>query len=929
MGNRKERRRAAHSNAGRRVKLDLFAEPSGELGGSTLHGDAGGDTDSHQHDGLPNSPSSSGQQSQNPLLLLGQYSDDEVDEGSSKGPNDTEVHSHEEANDVLGEGSKDLDISVSVDSVAQNNGLQDTMQNSTSMDVKYSEENGSDVALGNMQNGMVSQDLMNASEHFHDQDGSGVSSGWKMVMHEESQLYYYWNVETGETSWEVPQVLIQADHLTNDPLPPASVNNKTNSATVGVDDSNMLSAPMLSTSAAFTIDGTVKSSATSHKDLHDHGSQLNGCSGECTNENQYSNVHGDDLVKNDGPVSLSYGGDHSIVSKCSVEEQQVEIDFPSRLVQQSESLLEKLKSLKKSKGTLQGQDFLSTYMLEIEIRLSDFKSLASHGSSLLPFWVHSDRKIKVLESLINDELLQTDILEDGEIEDKHVPVIGELSEQHNGVGKESEVDHNENKESFLTSEVSNGYQADASAVALKDMSNKFSCDAQHIPLSISTDSHMETSLEVNTQIEATINPEESTHEHVYNAGEDVDMDVDMEVEDMNSSENTAAMDASDANDSVQIDQSFQSNSLFEYHSMLPEDAFVVPPPPDDEWIPPPPPDNEPMPQPPPPGDDQMPPLPPGDPLATCYHVIPSYTETGQPISYAQYNPSYLGASSEYYGQTAAEVPTSNIYGQITMPPAQLYYSAVPNIYSENSQVMINPTDPAAAYYKAQDGADLKPIPDVNVSDSGGVGGDDRISSDIPSISTSSHNPATVSVDGSVSVPPATSEAGADKTTSSLAAKAQTKVVRSRKRAVAVGSSLKSNKKVSSLVDKWKAAKEELLEEEEEPESVLEALERKRQREIEEWRAKQIASGEAKDNANFQPLGGDWREKVRRKRAKAAKEAAGKVEVAIEHSNQKKPDIIELSKGLQSNWQAYWDEASKQVYYGNVVTSETTWTRPTR
>jgi len=29
------------------------------------------------------------------------------------------------------------------------------------------------------------------------------------------------------------------------------------------------------------------------------------------------------------------------------------------------------------------------------------------------------------------------------------------------------------------------------------------------------------------------------------------------------------------------------------------------------------------------------------------------------------------------------------------------------------------------------------------------------------------------------------------------------------------------------------------------------------------------------------------------------------------------------------FQAYWDEASKQVYYGNVVTSETTWTRPTR
>lgn len=36
-----------------------------------------------------------------------------------------------------------------------------------------------------------------------------VSSGWKMVLHEESNLYYYWNVTTGETSWEVPDGLAQ------------------------------------------------------------------------------------------------------------------------------------------------------------------------------------------------------------------------------------------------------------------------------------------------------------------------------------------------------------------------------------------------------------------------------------------------------------------------------------------------------------------------------------------------------------------------------------------------------------------------------------------------------------------------------------------------------------------------------------------------
>lgn len=117
--------------------------------------------------------------------------------------------------------------------------------------------------------------------------------------------------------------------------------------------------------------------------------------------------------------------------------------------------------------------------------------------------------------------------------------------------------------------------------------------------------------------------------------------------------------------------------------------------------------------------------------------------------------------------------------------------------------------------------------------------------------------------------------------------------RAKKRTVAATTStLRSNKKVSSLVDKvrclslepprtdipfsyiflnlklkcislstcaqWKAAKEELNDsEEEEEEDDYGVLDRKRRREIEEWKSRQIASGEAKDNANFQPLGGDW------------------------------------------------------------------------
>lgn len=58
MGKRKERRLAALNNAGRRVKLDLFVEPSGELGGSIVHEEVGGDPKDTAV--LPNSPSSSG-----------------------------------------------------------------------------------------------------------------------------------------------------------------------------------------------------------------------------------------------------------------------------------------------------------------------------------------------------------------------------------------------------------------------------------------------------------------------------------------------------------------------------------------------------------------------------------------------------------------------------------------------------------------------------------------------------------------------------------------------------------------------------------------------------------------------------------------------------------------------------------------------------
>ncbi|XP_024539755.1 formin-binding protein 4 isoform X1 [Selaginella moellendorffii] len=131
-------------------------------------------------------------------------------------------------------------------------------------------------------------------------------------------------------------------------------------------------------------------------------------------------------------------------------------------------------------------------------------------------------------------------------------------------------------------------------------------------------------------------------------------------------------------------------------------------------------------------------------------------------------------------------------------------------------------------------------------------------------------------------------------------------------------------KMSSLVNKWMAAKQELHEsDDEDGEKELydhEAIERKRQREIDDWRREQIASGQALDNVNFQPLGPiDWRDRVKR----ARKEGQSKVS----STSKKHPNLDVLSKGLAPGWKAFYDEKSGDVYYGNLETSETTWDRP--
>eukprot|EP00850_Spirogloea_muscicola_P021361 SM000246S08204 [mRNA] locus=s246:179826:184215:+ [translate_table: standard] len=205
-----------------------------------------------------------------------------------------------------------------------------------------------------------------------------------------------------------------------------------------------------------------------------------------------------------------------------------------------------------------------------------------------------------------------------------------------------------------------------------------------------------------------------------------------------------------------------------------------------------------------------------------------------------------------------------------------------------------------------------------------------------------------SVDSNSGMAPRETEASAPPAAAAVAASSVKQVPAKAKRKVLAsavgGPSLQSNKRVSSLLNKWKAAKEELQESDQEEQDTVEAREIKRLKELEEWRRQQLASGGALENANFQPVAGDWRERVQKaKRAaakasikdastkdspSAAKDTAATTpppSVAVESS--RKETLQELSKGLPSGWQAFFDQASGDVYYGNLTTKATSWERP--
>ncbi|KAM0063710.1 putative WW domain-containing protein [Helianthus debilis subsp. tardiflorus] len=812
MGKRKERRLNAKSAANRRVKLDLLPEPSGDFGDSSNQEDVGVGGNGKNHAGSPNSPSSSDRKPENPLLLLGQYSDEEGEEESSKEVNHG---ARENTPTVLDEQVKvdnhdstgaDVDEKLLTEKVDQE-------KEPSPVDVLPNlEKTVEDDKPESLHKDTDTLDRASVSLTSEMQTTGDVDSGWKMVLHEESNSYYYWNVATGETSWETPDVLTRGNELAYDPK----------------------SVPEIEETHATYVDAQANNECTNGvtseaKENDNSGIELNVHNGN------YTDIMANDIDEGvatqacDGLSNVEAHRNDSVFQDMGCHGGESSDAF--RLLQLCESLSERFKSLEGPEGF---GDQISKLKFELDIRLADIKSLVPYGSSLLPFWLHSENQLKNLESSINNEVLKhLQRTSSGEINDPKTRFLENIGEYHEN------------------------------------------------------------------PVPTVIDPKAGHH-----SVEDEDMDVEMEVED------TAihSKDEADPQNGSHMDQSVSPI----LHEHLDSHGSEQPLPPNDEWIPPPPPDEEPFPPPPP---DEPPEAPPQ----------PSDMQTTQPYSYGeQYSFTYPGSGFDYYGQTNTAISSNGYYvdangSHIPAPLPNVYYAPV-----------LNPE--TTAYYTLQDGM-ISTVPAVSGVETslqssayGNIISDPiKSSTVVPSVSASSHVPESSSVTRDVSVVSASSVASTE-----TVPKVQPKVTRIKKRTVAAVPTLRSNKKVSGLVDKWKAVKEELHEDEEdEPENALEILEKKRQREIEQWHAQQIASGEAKDNANFQPLGGDWRERVRRKRAKKSTQAEENLATNATDETKQQPDLAEISKQLPTGWQAYWDESSKQVYYGNSKTSETTWTKPTK
>ncbi|KAL4185805.1 hypothetical protein AMTRI_Chr10g232550 [Amborella trichopoda] len=1010
MGKRKERRIAALA-AGRRVKLDLFAEPSGEMVGSSLNDEAGVVHEQSHLAGDPNSPSSSGHRLENPLLLLGQYSDEDVDEKESEKTTEANKDIGESGKDevvenLADEKDGDLDPQRGENGVVLDDDKDNINAASDALIDRYNSDENDVSESGKIDTFERSSGTVAQSIAFIDSGASGAhnleETEWRSVLDDESGRYYYWNVNTGETAWELPDFLVQRNDLNvstfSDNIGTASVNsNQEHSVEPGINVTEHLGpVAKLQTNGVNIEDGSHnkemvgnevhKLEGKEHESLqvpaqdavvmkHSSVNEMVGLQPKSEGNSEFK-----EPLDGVGRVHMEINYETKDEHETSTEDNELSIIDPAELVRFCEKLLQRLKALDGCDSDHQGPSRRLKHVLEVKLRLSDCMALAPCGLTLLPFWLHTETQLQQIEAQLSED--------EASFSKAECPTLQISANEHDDVSLqkqevETETDGRRNGTPVNTVDKSSPPDATEDSVHLETLHysphhNDAFESKDNLPSGSISGLAYESGLEGNLGIlnvkttESTIVssslpliekggleevPESLVPRTEANVGrimtlevgsvEDVDMDVDMEVDDgITTNPLTVESESLKEYCASSMDPDHPSSPALEPSNF----TYSAPLPTDEEWIPPPPPDNELIPPPPP--DEPAPPLP-TSPAHETVAPSPPY-----PVQYT----SYTAPTFEYY-PAITETATANYYvhpDSSQILEAQVpYYESVANAYPAPALVLSNPVEPVSyygiangivqtapiissfetsAYYSepsqlsqvgyVENSCATSVIPEVASSSS--------VNSDVAGHSSGERETKSVKVASSLESIQATVAISPSDTTvvaSAAVAKNPSKVVRGKKRTIAVAPTLRANKKVSTLVDKWKAAKEELQEEgeEDELENAYELFEKKRQKEIEKWRMKQIASGEAKDNANFQPLGGDWRARVKRKRMAAASDAGQTQAMEPEATlteKQLQPDLEELTKSLPSDWQAYWDESSGQVYYWNMATSETTWTRPT-
>ncbi|CAK9200329.1 unnamed protein product [Sphagnum troendelagicum] len=967
MGKRRDRRHAAAlgGGGGRRVKLDLWndddiAQITGKGVGHTTSAnvDAGDDikaVGSVQHSSPAALPV---HVQENPLSLLGQYSDDDGDEDSTPPPavngtkvlslNNVNVSEHVdeqvasfladlETTNMLGdENTTDesvLDVprekstaSLTLTEVLKEDGKISTQNGDISENTESLQSGPGMLELGKQGPQLASRSIGTVADH-----GCDVVCDWQAILLEETGEYYYWNKLTGETTWEKPVALQQHEarmkarevesskELDKEQLLENEHVGKVCSSVSSIE-------PEIESKVDCEHDGPVKALlgvleqpvaspiSDSHIDIQNdsHKDLESGIASAFGNGES-----GADQAQNDNNLTTSPEPNSCEADEDVMNESCDRAEVSVALLQSPAATLDQ---------NLAGSS--EQPAIEAEVRLSDCKAMAEEcNNSTDFFWVHTGSQLRRIESELSRE--------------EAVVSADAKAQKPQEVAMDRSISDSlqEGAKGTLPVKKTLGFRALRPPVTA--VRSPFSVDTKEDRLSekgegttdnLNEQLGLEASPPVNPTPKIELTNGEVVPEKVPGASElDTDMDVDMEVD----------MDMDDgipfqAPAVVPVLQVQPTSSLIHpqntynpYSYPLPSavsymppvippilpapvthppvaalplfpvatplystsDLWQPPPPPDDAWEPPPPPESEAAP---PPLPEEPPPLPPS-PEASHFRLA---SAPPSPPS----SPPVLG--SEY------RVPAPSLYSQFgdesTTQIVQGDKSVAGTYYSDSARLLVKYNE----------------LENVN----------------------------------HLTAPPASDAAPAlalaSTTIADNAAKKAGKAVRGKKRShsTTVAASLKANKKVSSMVNKWLAAKEELhsSEEDEEDKALfdLEAIEKKRQKEIEEWRSQQLASGGALENANFQPLGTlDWRDRV-----KHAKKAENKTESKADTKTdkdvvastkptaevagvangktQKRPDLKELSKDLPSGWQAYWDSESGEVYYGNLTTSETSWERPT-